>query len=103
MGFDVLAVVAVGHSVTRQIVEEVSGGGLVDIGNAFVRRDDVADGAFGVVLALDAAIADGPRLLVVIGGDGRHRPGMSVAGDFAAVVEVVEHAELARQGRAGWE
>ena len=81
----------------RQVAPEISGGGVVDIGNADVHRDDVTHDTLEVVTALLAAIGDLPGLLGVVAGDGRSGPDVPVAGDLAAVVEVVENAELPRQ------
>src|ERR1017187_9028580 len=47
-----------------------------------------------IIRSLLATVGDLPGLFVVIAGDGRGRPKMSVAGNFSAVVKVIEHAEL---------
>src|SRR5664279_1611925 len=65
--FDVLTVVAIAHAMAREVVEQVSGRWLVYVGNVFVKRNDVADGALGVIFALVTAICEGPRFLVVVG------------------------------------
>ena len=81
----------------RQVAPEIAGRRIVHVGNAEIQRDDVTHAALEVVAALLAAIVDLPGLLVVVAGDGRGGPDVSIAGNFAAVVEVVEDAELPRQ------
>src|SRR5260370_35825895 len=76
---------------------EEEGGGMVYGGDSLLEGKFCSDAAAGIISALFAAIADGPRLLVVVAGGRGRRPGVAVAGNFSAVVEIVEHAELQRQ------
>ncbi len=91
------AVVAVGESVVGDVVPEKAGGGIVDIGLIVFERKFVGDGALEIIGSLFAAIGDLPGFFVVVAGDGGGGPEMAVAGNFSAVVEIVEHAELQRQ------
>src|SRR5271157_3921232 len=96
-GVHELAVVAVGQVVPGQVPPEIAGRRIIYVGNAEVHRDNVTHGPLEVVTALLAAIDDLPGFLVVVAGDGRGGPYVSVAGNFTAVVEVVENAKLPRQ------
>src|SRR5271165_5378262 len=89
--FNVLAVVPIARPMPGEVVEQVPCCRLVNVGNASVKRNNVADRALGVVIALSAAVLDWPRLLVVVGRNGCHGPRMSIARDLSAVVEIVEH------------
>src|SRR5271157_2779855 len=80
-----------------QVAPEIAGRRVIDVGNAEVHGDNVTHRPFEVVTALLAAIDDLPRLFGVVAGDGRGGPYVSVAGNFTAVVEVVENAKLPRQ------
>src|SRR5260370_38933209 len=91
---DKLSVDAIGQAMFREVVPQEASGGIVDVGDALFKRQFVGHRAVGVVGTLFAAIADGPRFLVVVGGGGGGGPDVAVAGYFSAVVEVVEHAEL---------
>src|SRR5258708_35317739 len=79
------------------IVPEDSSSGIIDCGDSPFKRQFVGDGAVSIIGTLFTAIADGPRLLVVVGGSRSGRLEVAVAGNFSAVVEVVEHAELQGQ------
>jgi len=80
--------------VSRQIVPDETSPGGVDVGFPEFQREFVGDCAAVIVGVLFAAISDLPGLLVVIAGDGGVRPVMAVTRNFAAVVEVVQHAEF---------
>ena len=59
-----------------------------------IERIFVGHRSLEVVSAFFAAVADLPGFLVVVGGDRSHRPLMAVAGNFSAVVKVVQYTEL---------
>ena len=94
LGIHKLAVVAIADVVAREIVPEKAGGRIVNVGLIVLQRIFVGDLALEIVGAFLAAIGDLPGLLVVVGSDRGGRPEMAVAGDLAAVVEIVEHSEL---------
>src|SRR5271157_465832 len=95
---DELAVVAVSQVVPRQVAPEIAGGRVIHVRDTEIHRHNITHEPLEIVTALFAAISDLPRLLVVIAGDGGGRPDVTVARNFAAVVEVVKDAELPRQG-----
>ena len=80
--------------IAREIVPEISRGRIVDVGLIVLERIFVRVLSLEIVGALLAAIGDLPGLLVVVGGDGGSGPEMAVAGNFSAIVEIVEDAEL---------
>jgi hypothetical protein len=96
-GGDEFSVDAIGQAAFREVVPEEAGAGIVDVGDSLLQREFIGHAAAGIVGPLLAAIADGPGLLVVVGGGGGGRPDVAVAGNFSAVVEVVEHSELQGQ------
>ena len=71
--------------------------GIVDVGDSLLERKFFGHAAAGIVGALLAAIGDGPGFLVVVAGGGGGGPEVAVAGNFSAVVEIVEHSELQRE------
>src|SRR5579863_1929619 len=81
----------------REVAPQISGRRLVHIRHAFLQRNVIARPTLIVVRALLAAVVDLPGLLGVVAGDGRSGPHVPVAGNFAAVVKVVDHAKLPRQ------
>ena len=81
----------------RDVVPEKAGGRIVDIRLIVIERIFIGDRALEIVGALLAAIGDLPGFFVVVAGDGGGGPEMAVAGNFSAVVEIVEHAELQRE------
>ena len=91
------AVVAIGQAMAGEVVPEKAGAGIVDIGLVVVEGKFIGDCALEVVGAFFAAVGDLPGFFVVVAGDGGSRPEMAVAGNFSAVVEIVEHAELQSQ------
>ena len=88
---------AIRKAVARDVSPKVAGAGLIDVRNALAERQGLVDTAFEIVGALFASVSDRPDQLGVITGDSSGRPDVTVAGDFPAVVEVIEHAELAGQ------
>src|SRR5208337_3421011 len=96
-GGDELSVDAIAEAAVGEVIPEETGAGVIDVGDSLLERKLFGDGAAGVVGSLFAAIADGPRLLVVVGGSRSSRPDVAVAGDLSAVVEIVEHSELERE------
>ena len=91
------AVVAIGQTMAGDVVPEEAGAGIIDIGLVVLEGKLVGDRALEVIGALFAAVGDLPGFFVVVAGDGGGGPEMSVAGNFSAVVKIVEHAELQGQ------
>src|ERR1700683_1095927 len=87
--------------VAGEVVPKEAGPGIVDIGLIVFERIFVGDGAPEVVGAFVAAVGDLPGFFVVVAGNGGCGPDVAVAGDFSAVIEVVEDAELAGGGVVG--
>ena len=79
------------------VIPNVAGAWLVHVRFIFIERDFIGYTALKIVTALIAAVIDLPSLLIVVAGNRGHRPIMSIARDFAAIVEIVEQAELKRQ------
>src|SRR6202034_895066 len=96
-GIYIFAVVAIAQSIPRHVVPKKSSGGIIDIRLVVLQRRFVGHRSLKIVGPFLAAVDDLPRLLVVIAGDCRGRPKMAVAGNFSAVVKIIEHAELQRQ------
>ena len=100
------AVIAVRHSVPLGIGPKVAGAGLIDVGLALLQGNAVPHHTLVIVRVLFAAVANLPGLFGVVAGDGRHRPNVTISGNLAAVIEVVQNAELASQlmlvGRNGF-
>src|SRR5262249_10592250 len=92
---DEFAVIAIGEAMLGGIGPQVAGLWRIDVRNAVVESDFVGDHAAEIVSPFMATICDLPVALVVVAGDGGSRPDVAVAGDFSAIVEVVEDAELA--------
>src|SRR4029077_68381 len=84
-------------SMVGEVVPKKSGGGIVNVGLIVFERNLFGDAATEVIGAFVAAVGDLPGLFVVVAGDGRGGPEVAVAGNFSAVVEIVEHAELQGQ------
>ena len=82
---------------TGEIVPKIASAGSIDVGLALFERKFIGHGATVIVSVLLAAISDLPGLLVVVAGNGRVRPIVSVAGDFSAVVKIVQHPKLQSQ------
>ena len=81
----------------RKVFPEITTGGLSRIGHFIFDGNPAQQRAFGIVSVFVAAIADGPSLRDVVGNGGRGGPDVSVAGDIAAIVEIVQDPELARE------
>ena len=94
---DVFAVVAITDAVRGEILPEIAAGRLAGVGQFVFHGNSFQKFAFGVVGMFVAAIADGNGLGDVIGNGRRSGPDVAVAGNFAAIVEVVEHAKLLGQ------
>src|SRR5579872_1954003 len=97
LGIYEFAVIAKAHMVAREIVPEESGAGIIHVGLITFKRIFVSDLSLKIVGALLAAIGDRTGLQVVVGDNRGSRQMVAVAGDFAAVVEVVENAKLQRE------
>src|SRR6185312_11797378 len=93
-----LAIMPVGKAVASQIAPQISGFRFIDVGLILLQRKIAGDLAFIVVGTLVAAIGNLPGLLRVVGGNAGGGPDMAITGDLAAVIEVIENAELAGQG-----
>ena len=91
------AVIAVGKPMPLGIRPKVAGAGLIDIRLALLQGNAFSHTALVVVRVLIAAIADLPGLLGIVAGDGGHRPNVTISGNLAAVIEVVQNTELASQ------
>ena len=76
------------------VVPKKAGRGIVNVGLLVVKRIFIGDRALEVVGPLLAAIGDLPGFLVIVRGNRRRRPEMTIPGDFAAVIKVIEHAKL---------
>src|SRR5208283_3754403 len=99
-GGDEFSVDAIAEVAAGEVVPEEAGGGVVDVGDSLLKGEFFGHAAAEVVGALLVAIAGGPGFLVVVGGGGGCGPEVSVSGNFAAVVETVEHSELQGQRRS---
>src|SRR5207237_10391809 len=87
----------INEGVTGYVIPEKPSGRIIDIGQVVVEHVFVSNRAPEIVGALFAPIIDLPGLLVIVTGDGGGGPEMTITGDFPAVVEVIQHAELQRQ------
>src|ERR1700686_32888 len=85
---------AIAQAAAGEVVPEKARSGVVNVGDSLLERILFGHASAGVVGTLFTAIADGPRLLVVVGGGGSGRPDVSVAGNFAAVIKIIEPSEL---------
>ena len=84
----------VGLAVRGQIAPKKTAGRIGHIGNFLQQRVVVGYRALVVVGSLAAAIILRPGFFQIIGADACRGPYVSVAGDFAGIEEVVEHAKL---------
>src|SRR5579862_2230872 len=91
---DELAVVAIAEPVARNVVPDKAGGGIVNIGLVLVKRVLIGNRSAEIIRTFLAAISDLPRVLVIVAGNGGHRPIVSIARNLATVVEIVQDAEL---------
>src|SRR5579872_2299260 len=94
---DEFTIVTISHIVACKIVPEIAGCGSIYVRLVVIQREFVCDRTLKIVRSFFAAIADLPRILVVIGGDCSRGPLMAVARDLATVVEIVEYTKLQSQ------
>ena len=86
---------AISDVVFGKVLPEKAAGGFSGIGQFVLCGNAEKKFAFGVVGVFTGTVADGPGFLDVVGDGGGSGPDVAIAGDVAAVVEVVEDAELA--------
>ena len=91
------AIVTITQSVACHVAPQISSPGLINVRFVVLQWIFIGDHAFKIVSALAAAIGDLPRFLVVVAGNRRRGPHVAVAGNFAGIVKIVEHAKLQRQ------
>ena len=79
-----------------EIAPEIAAGRLLHVGNFLKQRIAVGHHALIIVSAFRAAVSMRPGFLEIVGADGGVGPDVAFAGDFARIVEIIEHAELQR-------
>src|SRR5689334_22858561 len=99
---DVFAVMAVRDVMPCKVGPEVSGGRFVHVRNVFLNGIALVDYAFVVIGSFFTAICDLPGLFGVVARNRGVRPDVAITGNLSTVIEVVEHAELAREFVLVW-
>ena len=94
---NIFAVMAIRNFVLGEVFPKIAAGRLAGVRNFVFDGDPPKQGALGVVGVLLTAIADGPSLGDVVGNRRGGRPDVAITRDIAAVIEIIENAELASE------